>query len=517
MIRRLEWRMRAWPPTGGDPTEIGGALSVLRGSGLRAQLSPEGDTREVAMITRGLPRLPELAVGSLYAVQFQTRRASTEPWVSRWYAQVRQGGNLRNTSGENVVLRSLALRLKYVKFTPDFTAPAQDAHLTVQAMLQNVLPQLDGLILFDPALCPPLGFGCIEIKDASVTSPYALLEGVRQQGLASTPPVVVSFGVNADQYFFCRLAMEDVLELQDEDVLGVPEWREPVAEDPCTLVTWLLKQRTDGTWITHESPRMANDPFGSWNKTITVDATINPWTLVPGRYEWHQEGHPIQSSPASNHEELRDGQTTESYGSGGTTSEIFLQFVPDPGETWTRAVIVGSAVDSGGPSLTMTGDKPPETTIAPNTLYASGNVALGWVSTEVYPQTGRGARVPFIATGRTDPVYRLASVHVAELRVERINTALLDGLARFHYATPAQEPADITLRDDLTPAQFRGQVAWGTYGRSVEAYELRLTAKEGLRTGLLTGQVGDPATLAQASLIKGRDQGAVVSAVTAQR
>ncbi|WP_412027010.1 hypothetical protein [Deinococcus yunweiensis] len=516
LIPNIIWRFNVWGPTGDGPTAIPAPYSALDDSGLRAQVTPEGDTREVAMNNRGLPRATAFAIPSLGAVQYQIWNEASQVWDSHWYAQVRQGGNLRNVDGENMVLRSLSLRLGEVPLSPEFTTPEQPAHLTVQAMMQDVLPHLDGLILFDPALCPDLGFDARPIENANQQNPLALLKALQDQGKASNPPVEIRFGVNPDRSFYCVLAKQDVHELAPEDVLQ-EVWKEPVAEKPCTLVKWFLSRRPDGRWVTHDSLSPLRSELGLYYKPVALGNDINPWALVPGRYEWHQEGHPIQSSPATSHEELRDGQTTETYGSGGTTSEIFLQFVPDPGETWTRAVIVGSAMHGGAASATLTGDKPPDTTIALNTLYASGNVALGWVSTEVYPQPNRGVRVPFIATDLPDPVNRLAGLQIAELRVERINTDLLDRLARSHFAGPASEPADLTLTTVRPPSQFRGRVQLGDYGRAIEVYELRMTADGGLEQAVLTGQADRPEDIARTVLTKDNDRKAVITAITAPR
>lgn len=522
----VTWRLRVWGPLGQGPAVISADQSVLDETGLRAQLTPEGDTREVAMNNRGLPRAPELAIGALNAVQFQLWDGVR--WVSRWYAQVRVGGNVRNETGENLVLRSLALRLKYVKLSRTFTTPRQAAHLTVRAMIQDAVNsgQLGRptLIEYDAALCPDLGFDCEAITDASQQNPYALLESLQKQGLAASPPVDLRFGVDPDRRFYCRLAKSDVRELQDADVLGVPEWKEPVAEDPCTMVTWFVAQRPDGSWFTHESVRMDADPYGVWNRSLTLDSTIEPWTAVSYSLQWFAKAPgsgawmPAAEQPQPNLALLSDRVTDGAASQSLTVTGYRAALQVNAGQEIHRLSYALQARMVGGAA-----PQPVIAVVSPGALQDVSPVALqanvppGFVPGQVFTPRDRITTAMLVVSAQWDADTTQVAFDLAELRPEIIDGAKLDGLARFYYSTPAPEPADITLTEVPEPGQMTGRIGWHDYGRAVEVYELRLSGEGGLEMGVLTGQADDPRVLSQAAVIRARDQGAVITAVTAQR
>ncbi|MFC4428024.1 hypothetical protein [Deinococcus navajonensis] len=499
----LQWRLQAWTPTGAGPRIIERDGSYIRSDGLRLPLKPEGEAGEGRFRAKGAGIL----LPPLSAVQFEYLNGAT--WTPIYYGQVRIGGNSRDLYGEDYVLRSLSLRLGAVTLSPAFTTPEQPAHLTVRALIQDALPSLNGLILYNEARCPDLGFNCRAVKNAHQQNPLALLEQIAQDGLKYG--VNVRFGVGPDRTFFCVVAKADTLALTDADLSAPPVFKAPVAETPCTAVLWYVAKRPNGSWLTHESISPDAATLGKWVKPISLDPTINVWEAAPGTYTVLTAGFPPVFSPkapqpgvdAAKLTDQAQGVNDPAVVLNDSANFLMLQL---ESPSMQRVVVTGSSARNG----TLLGFKDAgATTILGGNELARGSVIQG----TFLPPAGEAVFLMNALHSSTDPDQTLT---VQEFRPERINTTLLDALAAFHYSVPASDPADLTLKTFHPPAALTGQVSYGTYTRPVDAWEYRITGNRGLELAALTGQAEDPAALAQASLIKARDGKATIQALTAQ-
>lgn len=482
-------------------------VSFIRRSGLALPLTPEGDAREARFTAKG----KDLGAPCLSAVQVEHLNAGI--WAPIYYGLVRQGGNQQDVNGEVYVLRSMSERLKEVSLSEDFTTPAQAAHLTVQAIIQDVLPRLAGLIEFDAALCPDLGFTFGAVNASNYETAWELLERIRQAGEALTVaglhvPVYMRFGVRPDRFFFCTTAKTDVLELTDAD-LGFVKWMTPVAEKPCTHVRWLLGKQPGGRWVVHDSYSEHYATFGQYTKVVPVGQGLNPWKAIPlatgvkrllGGADTALTGQELAK--------LTDGdRVTNSVEVGTTTGEYELEVTTSVTPVrWTIAM-------EGSPTRHLTRKFLPFTEYVNTSPSESLPAQMLWEGFESRRQLW--LRVSPSAQGtQAGPAMR-----VFEARPEAIDTELLDGLARAHYSIPAQDPADVTLRRFVPPAELTGRVRVATWERPVEGWEYRISAEisnGGLELVAQTGQLESPQALARNTLLKAQAQRATVQALTAQ-
>lgn len=510
----LNWRLRVWTPTGSGPRIIqrdtgpipvpGEASHVMgsNGRGLRLRITPEGECVEAVFSAKGagilLPPLSAVQVEYLYLGN----------WTPLYYGEVRRGGNARDVNGEDYAIVGMSRRFEEITLSPGFSAPQQPAHLTVRAIIQDVIASgqlgTPPLVQYVEALCPDLGFDCREVKDAAQQNPAALLKQISEDG--AKYGVLVRWGVDPQRRFFVRPAKADTRDVTTE--APIIEWSPPVAETPCTAVLWYLAKRPDGTWVTHLSRSPDAALYGDRVKPLSVDASVNPWLAVSATYA-PDAGSTATGNPAvlTDGRLYRDGAPTGSVAvvrrsgtNGGSSADMVYTLTPSG--PYVRVVLDALSFDAsvglyaGGVSTPLG-----TVTFGERIFYNAGssNVTLT-VPITGYPDVG-------------------AQLNLIEFRADAINTALLDGLAGFHYASPAQEPADIETQVFVPPVSLPGRVrvtpADGpVYEHPLEAVEYRITNR-GMQMGWLAGQADDPAALAQASLIKQRDGQAIITSLTA--
>lgn len=501
----LDWELRVWGPTGEGPRIIERDDTFIRSTGLRMRISTEGDGIEASFDAKGAG----LLVPPLSAVQVLYREFGA--LTPLYYGQVRQGGNSRDVNGERYVLRSLALRLKYVTLPVGFSTPKQPAHLTVRAVIEAVMPQLGGLILFEPLLVDDLGFDCRAIENGHQQNVYALLESIVADGAGMG--VKVRFGVDRNRFFYIHTALDNTATLAETDVRSV-KWEAPVAEDPCTVVRWFIAK--DGNnWITYDSVSPDAARWGRWVKSVSLDSSVNVWRTVSGIYTLHTYGYGGADMTVQNvgHAAFTDGHTDPGSGVAFDRTLPFqhLQFAPS-GQVDRYVIHAGASVPGRvNVSSTVTGLKAPGGGMLAPRL--NDRVGGEWTSDTVFTQ-GWPDLIGYVASGAflSGEINRLT---VAEFRAEAFDRALLDRLATHHYSVPAQAPADLALLQYLPPNILGGKVKVGTYEANVEAWEYRLDAATGLTTAALIGQADKPEDLARADLIKARDAAAVIQAINA--
>lgn len=558
------WQLNTWTPLGVATATITQDASFMRASGLRAQLTPELDCREASFDAKGAG----LGVGPLHSIQFMY---DGEPI---FYGEVRVGGNTRGILGSNYILRSLALRLKEVALSPSFRAPQQSAHLTVRAIIQDIIAsgQLGNpaLIIYDASLCPDLGFDLGPVIDASQQNPYALLERVAQAGAAMNRRV--QFGVRPDRRFFCMLAKTDAVTVAPADLIGAT-WTEPVAETPVTAVRWFagpFSQFGSGgvRWLTHLTRAPESAVYGDRIKSLFVDLPIRellvslPSPQITGRaYTGGNGGGGAldlvwESLDANEIAPLADGVGYDKY------PWAFVVTTPTAGSPQPPNA---GKINSGIDVIADSGDK--SQVIVELFLPAAAALYLvckrgyqpDWQagqranSLTIAVKSGHTSFADLLASGEADyhsvlelrgpepyseqvfndviglpsgpsSVYLLAdgemtTLTIGEARPLVVDASKLDPLARWHFRLPAIEPADIEL-PYRPPEQLTGRIhvpAATPYQATVEAWEYRLSAARGMTVACLAGQAPDPAKLAQSQLIRQLDDQSVITAVSARK
>ncbi len=504
-----------WSPIGRGKRTISpdqGDIFGSDGRGIRAQVTPDGDCREAVFTARGA----SLQVPPLSAVQIEYEEA-TGLWTPIFFGEVRQGGNPRNVTGEDYVLRGLAQRLREAALPPGFSTPKQPAHLTVRAIIISAIgsgalgrgfsgaddvSDVGGgapLVEYDEALCPDLGFDGRELRSTDGLTAYELLEKIAQDGAGLG--VTVAWGVRPDRKFFFKARRADVLPLVAESLIA-EEWKAPIAETPVTVVRWYIAKRADGTPITYDSRSPLAETYADRLRSIPLDSTAIPWAPVPGEYGMAGGQH-LNGFTRS----LSDGRL---YRNGTVTSSIsWLKFDSSadmvltltPSQPFSRIVLDGN---SSGIALTL---------FAGGQSFPIGVLTAG---ERIFYVEGSGDVTLTAATPEGSGASGLSGIlTLFEFRADRIDHQTLDRMAEYHYSFPASEPADLEFEGFRAPADLSGRVQLGTYERAVEVWEYRLTDDRGLTMGVLTGQADDPYKLAQALLLKRQASNAVITAVSA--
>lgn len=495
--------MTTWTINGKTPDQ-----SFIFRSGLRMQITPEGDCREATFMAKGAG----LGLRPLDTVQIAYNG------VPIFYGEVRVGGNPHDVDGHQYTLRSLALRLREVVIPAGWSAPQQPAHLTVRSLLEAVLDQLGGAISI--GTISDLGFNCRAIKNANQQNPYALLEQIASDGAGLG--VKVRFGVNPNRQFFWVKAREDVAALTNNMLTGATRFTAPVAEAPCTAVLWFVAKRPDGSWVTHlsEAPEVA--VYGRRVKALSVDASVNLWRPVTGRYAFYKKDGAenwvfVKELSSDDAAKLADPDNTATLyfvHPNIESSGLLLEFVPDGRVDRMTAIssTVSSPNGAGFLPIVQIGLKLSGFGF-PGCLIWADTIVPGGSGTVYRRAASEGPLRPFTSAVASQG---LSALFVTQLRGEQYDRDLLDRLARFHYNIPASAPADIELREFRPPSECAGYVTLNGWQSPVEAWEYRLSADRGMTVGVLAGQADDPNKLAQAELIKARDGRAVTTALTSR-
>ena len=547
MPETYEWKWLVWEPMGGGPREIGMHESFMRSDGARFQVTPEGNCVEGTFNALGR----HFGVRPLRALQHLGRIGGV--WTPLFYGEVRVGGNQQDDVGETYTLRSLLSRLKECQLSPGFTAPQQAAHLTIRAALQDVINSgqlgTPSLIEYDEALVPDLGYDYVPVRQGNEQDPGSLIELVVQAGLRFN--VDVAFGVRPDRKFFAVPKRRDVLTVTPAE-LARAETKAPVAETPCTAVLWYIGRDLNGDWVTHRSESPDAAEYGPRIKRQEVHKSVDLWQVVPAAYaQVAKDASTTMSGGAMPDSLFKDppippkpeyyfDQNETIRTIADTQFNIVNWDNPDP----TRGRLTLTPLDGGpidrltvrstgyGQQFIFTGDGATETWELDQRSFvlASANPADGnpqegipvyadLVGSAMLPDSVTGAYLEIATkpwlTSENQP-FQTATTSVVEFRADRIDRGLLDGLAKYHFVSPAQDPADIPLSALRAPADLPGLVDTPGFTRPAAAYEYRMTAREGVRLWVMVGQAEDPAKLAMNSLIKRRDTQATLNALNAQ-
>lgn len=496
---------------------------------MRMQVEPEGECREAVFSAKG----DSILIPPLSAVQVEYLNSGV--YVPIYFGEVRRGGNGRDVYGEDYTLRGMSRRLEEVTLSPGFSTPEQPAHLTVRAIAQDVIGSgqlgTPALVQYVEALCPDLGFNCRAVKDAAQQNPAALLKQIAEDGAKFG--VIVKWGVDPQRRFFARAAKSNTRNVTTES--PAIRWQQPVAETPCTAVLWYIRQRKDKSWITHLSLSADAATYGRRVKPISVMQGAPGMSSAPWTYTQSSEAAYINPTPDP-YALLQDPTDRNIYqgayaGWEATTdtasiditftltapaalADLQVFFTNTRGETDTTQYLVLTAPD--GRTFTALASEY-------GSSAAGGYLGLmqeTFFSGEIMWPAGTTLRLHAAPYAFTGGVNR-AQVVVYRMRFQAPDAVALDGLAAFHYVSPAQEPADIQTSVFVPPTDLPGRVrvegasVGAAYEQPLEAIEYRITSN-GMQMGWMAGQSEDPAALAQASLIKKRDGQAVITALTSQ-
>lgn len=503
--------MTTWTINGKAPES-----SFVFRSGLRMQVTPEGDCREATFMAKGAG----LGLRPLDIVEIACDGQKL------FVGELRVGGNPKDVNGHQHTVRSLALRLKEVAIPPNWTAPQQSAAVTIRSLIESVLPQLDGAFTIGTIAAE---FDCRAIVNAHQQNPYALLEQIAQDGAAMG--VDLRFGVNAKREFFCVSANKAAGTLPTSLLTGATRWEAPVAEAPCTAVLWYVAQKSDGSWLTHlsQSPEVAQ--YGVRVRAVSLSSDEGLWEVVPMTLSV-SEGAAVDTFLTKD----SDGIVVKSHDLQGAIPLLIDNKTLPEQYTVLRValeekqiadkLIVSTTMAKEAQKITLSGnefgfvDSTSMTTASRQDTFAILGIGVDEYHLTQLDKINSGSDFTYIGpfnyaalalniAARPDPEKWAANLWLTEMRPERIRTEVLDRMAQYYYNIPAVAAGDIEVRG-IYP-----HTAGVMDGVPVAAYEYRISAGRGVCTGILLGQADDPSKAAQAELIKARDNRAVITALTA--
>ena len=370
------WALNAWNSMGGDFRTFPMNRTQVRSSGLRAQVSPEGDCVEASMdaIGKGMGLTPLTCVQLVYN------------GTPIFYGELRVGGNPRDAQGHTHTIRSAALRLKEVQLSGQFRTPQQPAHLTVRAAIQDIIQsgQLGNpsTVLYDVSLCPDLGVELAPVRASNYQNAYALLEAVQQAAVARG--VEIRFGVNADRKFFCLPVNSRVLDITGRPITSKTTWKAPVSEVVVTAVRWFIaparadREGGQAPWITAISRSPMADTYGPRLISVRLkNGLVSDYMRVADNLTAeYMDGtgvHPLTTEQLAT---LRDGEGfPEAVGTGQAGAPV--TYVP---------------ISEGGSSLTPVGGTAPQPQPAPPSTDAARLGASVTITGEA-PDYGAGLRL----------------------------------------------------------------------------------------------------------------------------
>lgn len=477
--------MTTWTINGRSPDD-----SFVFRSGLKMQVTPEGDCREATFMAKGAG----LGLRPLDIVEISCDG-------QRLFAgELRVGGNLRDVNGHQYTVRSLALRLKEVVIPADWSAPQQNASATVRSLIESVMPQLGGAFSVGNIALP---FDCRAITNANQQNPYALLEQIAQDGAAMG--IDVRFGVNANRQFFCQPKSEGGMGMPGNQTGGT-RWDAPVAETPCTAVLWYVAKKPDGSWLTHMSQAPEAAQYGVRVKPVSLTSDEGLWEVMD-RGAWKLRTKDATGTPIEmplTHEQIAAVTDADDLNGASFAGYGTLEIAYSPPSLITRYAIIAESTQA---TMVMSAGLP-----SGNSSYWSGslhgvNAVTGKSYTPRDYQDDPFQLFGYATIDGADGKPKAVALTVRQLRPERLRTELLDRLAAYHYNIPHEAAGEIEVRG-LYPLG-----AGLLDGVPIAAYEYRISADRGVCTAILLGQADDPSKAAQAELIKARDNQATINAL----
>ncbi|WP_407570736.1 hypothetical protein [Deinococcus altitudinis] len=481
----LNYRLSVFPRTGGVPRTVLRDDTYMRSTGLRAGLTPDLDCVEMTMNARNGPLLqggggPGLGLLNLQHVQlWQTASATPAEadWTAIWYGTLRQGGNPRDFSGENMVFRGMSRRLEEVT-VPAGIYPSADAGAVMRQVIQAVLNggqlgvgSVNQLIIYDPALVPDLGF-TFKLADGQQVMFGKLLDQIVSDAQSKLGLSIV-YGVRPDRNFFFGLKRSDELALSLVNLNFTP--KEPVAETPCTVVLWTVGKRVDGSIIYYSSISADAPTYGVYTREATVGADLYPWA-VSGLTTTANDGTgPAPLTPTTLAPLLEPITANENatliFSDDDTHNVDFSMTLTEPAARLFVQIGIDNFTTGGG----LIVDKHDGTGVR---VYraeegSSGGIVRAGNATISGPGLKPNARyfnllltdlpsgTEISATSvpaTTGTIVTRASILIDTMRPEKVDGVLLGGLALPYYQVPASAPAEIELNDFLPPSALRGKV-----------------------------------------------------------
>lgn len=520
------WYVNVWNPDGSSRWGKEGTQTRITRAGLRMRLTAELDCGPASFTAVGA--LSDIPILSVVQVMAEFGGVLTPLYCG----EVQRGGNRLDRAGQEYQLASLLGRLGEVTLSDTFTAPAQAAHLTLRAMIQDVINSgqlgTPSLILYDAAMIPDLGFNAKAITDAQGEYVLDVLKRLDQQGAQSNPVVKLAYGVRPDRKFFCRPASTASLAISKAQARQKPVPTNGVGT--VTRVLWFVAKRPNGSWVKHLSKRVpGTDPYGARTQRRYVPQTVDPWRVPTPTYSLWQfnanrpagaapySPHPLQPQPSA-----QDAARLADRDASPLTAPLFNltgQYIaaqvatPEPFERLVFAAgMLGfnSNGVTGAPTLFAVAGGG----VNDNIPYDGAEGGQGFTAGTLYLKTPASSAYLYNPTASNDAVGQ--GLTLAELRPETLNRALLDQLAQPHYRTPAEDPSELTLGTPLKPADLKPNVTYDGQGARPAEWEYTLTGDTDLTLTAFLGQFAPPDALAQAALIRAGDTNATVNALTAQ-
>ena len=531
MIYPARYRFTVLSARGQFKRNIDMGASYMAEAGFKASVTPEGISEEMTGLFRngvhpldGSPGLG-LQYGDCVQVQMTAGAAFGDgsPELRLYYGQLRLGGNPYDYEGENMVFSSLMTKLRSTP-TPDAAYAQMDAGalaraLTLATLTSGILgttgtpgsASLNAIALpgnqispvsYDPTAMPDLGF-------------TMTLLATNRQPLGVLLDSIVATGKAAGIELRCGVRVDSVLTLVPVSTVEVPwpaeqiRWKPPQGLVLYTGVLWAISKKADGTWLRYLSQAPEAATYGCEVKQLSVALGVKPWKPLPitlgiiGTYVVTPAGNDTTNMTI-------DGRTDTfvTVSNGGGYSDVLLN-VPTGGAeriyinaSAGMAFLILEITYPDSSSFVATGNSSgtgSDSMMAGATFYAS-DLAKGLPAGTVVKLSARATTTTAATT-----------LIIKEFHLDRLDTVLLDGLAKYHYSVPLDAPGDLYRTGILPPSELGGKIRTPRpngapdYMANVSLWEYSVSAAGGVQTAAKTGDPDDPFKAAQAALIRKGD------------
>jgi len=311
----------------------------------------------------------------------------------------------------------------------------------------------------------------------------------------------------------CGVRSDSVLTLVPASTLEVLwladhiTWKPPQGLVLYTGVLWAISKKMDGTWLRYLSQDPEAATYGCEVKMLGVNLGVKPWKpiIVAQGIVGSVTVTPVGANTIAI---AADGRTdtflTVSNGAAAATVQLTIP-AGGAGRLYVDAQGTGTPASiqiryPNGSTFNLRGNDP-----------NNG----GFTAAAYFPDYFLNLGLPAgtVVTLRADPSATVSSptLTVKEFHLDLLDTALLDGLAKYHYSVPLDAPGDLYRAGILLSGDLGGKIRTRRpngapdYLANVALWEYSVSAAGGVQTAAKTGDPDDPLKAAQAALIRKGD------------
>jgi hypothetical protein len=465
-----------------------------------------------------------LGIGSRDIVTLQTRPVfGSGVWTNRYAGiTVRPGANFSVTYSQ-FKLAGLRERLKRVEVRDSSFAIGTDIAVIARTAVQTLIAsgQLGNAVIYDVIQIPLSGLVTTrEIRPANMNF-VAFFDQLAALWTGST------WGVDSSRKVFFRVPAALSIAFDEATAGTEVVWEDVNAETVVSAVRWI-----GPNGLTHiSSDTTLTTSYGHEVLEVPLDPAFIRWLDAGATYGYTSQ--PVTTV----------GSTSSIYGGAtSVTSGLNAAYLVDGEIAGTTYVSIGGGgVGDVAQVLTATASNAYDRVLFKAQAYknlslnpTTASLIISRGGTRLYPQSNQ-AELPLPSwlvnialeyVGNSGDVITVnysgnqyVQLNVATLMFQVLDRAYLDELARAYYRAPSLDPASIKrnsiidlARDAVITRRDAIGVSLGSVTRKIQTFEYKFNRDDYATTIIRVGQAATAEALAQADVIRSRDDASRASA-----